>query len=95
MHGLISRRNRLIDPKQDGELGKVFRGQAVAVAEHRGAEQHGLQLADIARPVVSSEERQRTVGNRQTPQPRLFTDPSEKMARQRRDVLRAFPQGRQ
>ncbi len=51
-----------------GELREVGRGQRVAVAEHRGAEQHRLELADVARPVERAEQLQRAVGYAERPQ---------------------------
>ena len=78
-----------------GKLREAVGGQRVAVAEHRRAEQHGLELADVARPVERGEQRQRAVGDRQRAQARLFADAGEEVAGERRDVADAVAQGRQ
>ena len=46
-----------------GDLGKLGRRQFVAVGQHHGAEHRVLELADVARPVVGGEQRQRLGGN--------------------------------
>ena len=62
------------------QLREVACGQRLAFAEDGGAEQHGLQLADIAGPVECAQQRKRTVGQREMAQARLFADADEEMA---------------
>ena len=77
------------------QLRKVFPGERVAVAEHRGAEQHRLELPDVARPVVGAEQFERPVGNPERPQTGLLADLAEEIAGERGDVAGPFAQRRQ
>ena len=95
-HALLDHRVvLLLAAEQAGEVREILRGQRVAVAEHRGTEQHRLQLADVARPVVGREQLERAVGDPQRAQPRLVADPGEKMAGQRGQIAGPFAQRRQ
>jgi hypothetical protein len=69
-------------------------GQRAAVALHGGAEQHVLELADIARPAVAHQHRERVVADRQRRMPGLLGDPGEQVAGERRDVAAAVAQRR-
>src|SRR5690349_8107561 len=69
---------------------KVLSGERLAVALQRSAEEHACELADVARPAVADEDRQRIVADGERPQPGLLRQAIEEMARQRRDVAAAL-----
>ena len=62
--------------KQLAQLGEALSGQRVGVAIDRSAEQHRLQLAHIARPVIGSKQGERGFTDRQVVEARLLTDAS-------------------
>ena len=74
-------------------------GKSSAVSElpsalQRGAEQHAGQLADVARPAVAHQHRQRVIADRQRAHARLLGEAGQQVADQRRNVAAAIAQRR-
>ena len=61
-------------------------GQRVALAEHGGAEQGVLELADVARPAVGHQHGKRVVGDRERAHARLLGERREQVAGERGNV---------
>ena len=78
--------------EQFGKLREAVRGQRLALFEDAGAEQCGLQLANIARPVVAFDQAQPAVGDRMVLEPRLLADLGEEVPRERGDIAEPLAQ---
>lgn len=74
-------------------LGEFFRRKRITFTQDRGAEQRALQLAHIARPVISAQHRQCLIGDAKAAKPRLAGHATEKMTGECGYVGRPFAQG--
>ena len=77
-----------------GDLRKVLRRQCVALTQYGGPEEHVLQLANIARPVMLHQQVQRLAGHAQAANALLPREAAKQMAGEGRDVALAVPQWR-
>ena len=75
--------------------GKCSAVSELLVALQRGAEQHAGELADVARPAVAHQHRERVVADRQRLEAGLLGEAGEQVPRERRDVAAAVAQRRQ
>ncbi len=69
---------------------EIGAGEHAGLALDRGAEQHVLQLADIARPGIGGEQAQRVVGDADRSHAGQAADAREQVTRERADVAAAL-----
>ena len=79
----------------DRDVREMLGGERASFALQPGAEQHAGELADVARPAVAHQHRERVIADRQRPQPGLLAEAGKQMAGEDGNVAAPVAQRRQ